>query len=382
MTVIRSDLNLGFAGACNVAMRDLHGIDFVALVNSDALVEPGWLEALVSESGPGVGAVNPKILLAAPCHRLAIESVETAGHAGDRSPGQRVVRVSGMTLNGHDVWPASEAASGTHGAGLVRGGRTEWTSSRAEYLVPDEHDADEGSISIRLEASRPRRVSLHAGGPRVEVVVERGPQWVEVPVVGPPVDIVNSAGGRVADGYFGADRGFLETDRGQFDDATAVETWTGCVVLLSAAYLKDAGLFDERLFLYYEDFDLAWRGRRRGWEYRYTPRTSVRHVRGASTREHDRLFLLWNQRNRLVAIVKNAPPSRAVALVADDLRVTAGYVVRDLLAPIKTRSRPDPSHVNVRLRAFGSFLRLVPGSLRRRWAAAASESRTKPCSSA
>ena len=45
-------------------MRDRNDIDFVALVNSDALVEPVWLEALVAEAGPGVGAVNPKILLA------------------------------------------------------------------------------------------------------------------------------------------------------------------------------------------------------------------------------------------------------------------------------------------------------------------------------
>ncbi len=38
-----------------------------------------------------------------------------------------------------------------------------------------------------------------------------------------------------------------------------------------SAYLDDVGLFDERLFLYYEDTDLSWRGRLRGWRYVYVP---------------------------------------------------------------------------------------------------------------
>ena len=384
VSVIRSEVNLGFAEACNLAMRDRNDIDFVALVNSDALVEPVWLEALVAEAGPGVGAVNPKILLACRYHRMTIETFDADVGDGQRTRGARAVRVSGMQLDGDNVWPATEAAAGTLGASLVRDGRVEWTSGRAEYLVPDEYDVGNGVISIRLDAPQTRRVLLHAGSAPVEVVVERQPQWIEVPVVGPPADIVNSAGAIVADGCFGADRGFLEVDTGQFDEPAAIETWTGCVALLSVPYLDDVGLFDERLFLYYEDFDLAWRGRRRGWSYRYTPETSVRHVRGASTREHDRLFMLWNQRNRLVTIAKNASLPRALVLIADDLRVTAGYFMRDVLAPIRTRSRPDGSHVAVRLRAFASFLRLLPGSLRRRWTSGLPTSgpRRHPCSSA
>jgi hypothetical protein len=292
--------------------------------------------------------------------------------------------VSGVKFDGDDVWAATEAASGTLGAAIVRDGRAEWATSCAEYLIPDEHQVGNGTVSIRLEASKPRRVSLHAGGPPVEVVVERWPQWIDVPVVGPPADIVNSAGGSVAQGYFGADRGFLETDTGQFEEAVLVETWTGCVALLSAAYLNEVGLFDERLFLYYEDFDLAWRGRRRGWQYRYTPHTSVRHVRGASTREHDRLFTFWNQRNRLVAIVKNARMTEVVLLISQDFRVTVGYAARDVIAPLLTRRRPDASHFLLRLRASASWLRLLPGSLRRRWSPdfAARMSHRDPCSSA
>jgi GT2 family glycosyltransferase len=362
VSIIRSEANLGFAGGCNLAMRDRAGVDFVALVNSDALVEPGWLEALVAEAGPRVGAVNPKILLSSRYRRLTVETASTSERRATR-----VLRVTGMTLNGDDVWPAAEAASGTLGASIVHGGRVEWTSSRAEFLFPDEHDLRDGFVSVGIEAREPRLVRLHAGAATVEVMAGRQPQWVDVPFAEPAVDIINSAGGVVVPGCFGADRGFLEPDAGQFGDTATIDTWTGCVVLLSAPYLDDVGVFDERFFLYYEDFDHAWRGRSRGWHFRYTPHTSVRHVRGASTRDHDRLFMLWNQRNRLVAIVKNAPLTQAVSLVAADLRVTAGYAVRDVVAPLRARQAPDASHVVLRLRAFASFLRLLPGSLRRRW---------------
>jgi GT2 family glycosyltransferase len=356
VTILRNKENLGFAGGCNLAMRDRRDVDFIALVNSDALVEPDWLDALVREAGPRVGAVNPKILLADRYRRLTLEV----------NDGEHGVRVSGMKLGGSDVWAATEAASGTLGAHLVRGGRAESTTARAEYLVPDAHGTEEGHLSVRCDARVSVDVRLQAGGAPVSVRVGRRPQWIDVPYAGAPADIVNSAGALVTPECFGADRGYLEPDTGQFDEPASIESWTGCVVLLSVPYLDEVGVFDERMFLYYEDFDLAWRGRRHGWTYRYTPATTVRHVRGASTRDHDWRFLLWNQRNRLVAITKNAPRRDAVALVAGDVRVTAGYALRDVLRPLVTGHRPDTAHVRVRAHAFASFLRLLPGSIRQR----------------
>ena len=43
---IRSDVNLGFAGACNLGVAASEA-EFVVLLNDDATVLPGWLEALV-----------------------------------------------------------------------------------------------------------------------------------------------------------------------------------------------------------------------------------------------------------------------------------------------------------------------------------------------
>ena len=87
--------------------------------------------------------------------------------------------------------------------------------------------------------------------------------------------------------------------------------WCGGSVLLRPAYLADVGLFDDDFFLYYEDTDLSWRGRSRGWRYRYVPEARARHVHAASTGEGSPVFQHYVERNRLLMLVKNAPPRLA-----------------------------------------------------------------------
>ena len=60
--------NLGFAGGVNAGLHALDDVDAVALVNSDAFVEPGWLRPLAAalDADPVVGATAPKLLFAEP----------------------------------------------------------------------------------------------------------------------------------------------------------------------------------------------------------------------------------------------------------------------------------------------------------------------------
>lgn len=64
--LIRNATNLGFAGGCNVGIRDaLHrGTDYVLLLNNDTIVAPDFLSQMVSftESDEKIGAVSPKVL--------------------------------------------------------------------------------------------------------------------------------------------------------------------------------------------------------------------------------------------------------------------------------------------------------------------------------
>jgi GT2 family glycosyltransferase len=98
--VIRSARNAGFP-ANNLAMADLTGIDFVALVNPDAFVEPDWLSPLVDalREDEHIGAACPLMLFVARdddgrevVNNAGCEML-TNGYARDRSMG--VARVLG-----------------------------------------------------------------------------------------------------------------------------------------------------------------------------------------------------------------------------------------------------------------------------------------------
>src|SRR5579862_5301580 len=62
-TVVSGPVNDGFAGACNRAAARATG-ELLVFLNDDAVVEPGWLDALVAaaDAHPGVGAVGSRVL--------------------------------------------------------------------------------------------------------------------------------------------------------------------------------------------------------------------------------------------------------------------------------------------------------------------------------
>lgn len=60
--LIKSIVNLGFAGGNNLGIRQANG-DFILLLNNDTEVDPGFLEPLVKKclNDPKIGIVSPKI---------------------------------------------------------------------------------------------------------------------------------------------------------------------------------------------------------------------------------------------------------------------------------------------------------------------------------
>jgi GT2 family glycosyltransferase len=62
--LLRSSTNRGYAGAVNLALAEARGT-YVAVLNMDLVVGPGWLQPLIAclDGTPGAGAVCPLILL-------------------------------------------------------------------------------------------------------------------------------------------------------------------------------------------------------------------------------------------------------------------------------------------------------------------------------
>lgn len=69
------------------------------------------------------------------------------------------------------------------------------------------------------------------------------------------------------------------------DETTEVDSVMGAYMLVRSKALQEAGLFDERFFMYGEDLDLAFRIKARGWKVVYYPAVEVLHHKGASSRK-------------------------------------------------------------------------------------------------
>lgn len=364
--VIESPVNLGFAGGNNLALRDLTDVDHVALVNNDVLVEPGWLRPLADAlaADPGLGAASPKILLSAPMLDVELRVGRTTrlGRGDRRELG---VRLSGVRVGGKDCTRLARPVRGFWGPEHGDGDEDEyqWTGADALLRVPVP-EAAERSCELRLAASDSTVVELRSGGNRVSHSVVEAPRWYPIALDGAPTDVINNVGSMLtADGY-GADRGYLERDLGQYDEPADVFAWCGAAVLLRRSYLDDVGLLDERLFLYYEDLELAWRGRKRGWRYRYVPEAVVRHVHSATSVEGSELFHYYNERNRLLVLTRHAPLATLARALVRYVLVTASYARRDLISPWLRRQPTHTESVLRRLRALVGFLRLMPTMIR------------------
>ena len=364
--VIDAGGNRGFAGGCNLALADLGGVDYVALLNNDAEVDPGWLSPLVQAlaADPSIGAANPKILFADRFVDVHLSSETRVRGFGDRR--SLGVRISGATVDGRDAWGRLQLVSGFWGLehGHDGEGTFEWTNGRAHLRVPVGRTEGLPACELHLAADEEDRVVvLESGGQRTEHRLHREPRWYPVALGGEPFDVLNNAGSVVLPDGHGADRGYLQPDDGQFDRVEEVFAWCGAAVLLSREYLEQVGLFDDRYFLYYEDFDLSWRGRAQGWRYLYVPHSLVRHVHSASSVEGSALFQHYDERNRLLTLTRNAPGALALREVGRHLLITGSYARRDILVPLAHRRPPSAETVRRRLRAYGAYVRLLPEAL-------------------
>jgi GT2 family glycosyltransferase len=358
--VLELERNLGFAGGCNAGMGDLDDVDYVALLNNDAVPERDWLRPLVAtlESDRSLGAAASKILFA---RSYVVLSVET--------PSGARCSVDGLVVDGADVWEDAQFGDGcsvvaTRGTGIERRCRV---TGKAEIRVPvTPHASLPSTIWIRLAADRDTSVQLSAGRAPVGAVVGPRPAWHEVAVAGPAFDVVNNAGSCLLAGGYGADRGLLERDRGQYDEDEEIFAWCGGSVLLSSRYLRDVGDFDDRFFAYYEDTDLAWRGGLAGWRYRFVPASVVRHEHSATTGEGSAFTAFHVVRNRFLTLARNAPWPMVVDALYVYLRDTLVLVKRAVTDRRQDAPTDPRHHVGLRLRAVAAFFAMLPGTLRAR----------------
>jgi GT2 family glycosyltransferase len=377
--------NDGFAGGNNVALREV-ATPFVALVNNDARPEPAWLRRLLEPfAEPGaerLAAVSAKIVF---LPRFLAVDLSTPGFVpGTLDTRELGVRVYRVEVDGADVtervlW--DRVAYGPEGEGE---GRFRWTRPAGMLLVPvDRPDGEAAPVRLRLRvaAERTKSVELTWAGGSGSGKAEPEPVdlEVEVPAGAPLVDVLNNAGSMVFRDGYGADRAYQELDRGQYQLTEEVFAFCGGAVCFRTEALRQAGVFDDDFFLYYEDTDLSWRLRSLGWRIRYQPAAVARHIHSASSVEWSPLFVFHTDRNRLLMLTKNASAGLAAREVLRYPLTTASLALREVARARHTRRRPPVRPTLLRLRVLRSYLGLLPKMLvrRRRIAAQAAVDRKR-----
>jgi len=175
----------------------------------------------------------------------------------------------------------------------------------------------------------------------------------------PPPRTVNSTGNVVTRRGNGTDRDWLVPE-GQESTDPDVFGFCGGAALLRAAALRDVGGFDAGLFLYYEDTDVSWKLRSRGWTVRYEAAAVAHHLHAASSDTGSALFRFYNTRNSLVVFTRHAPAA-----------VVLGSLARQLSGAVRASVRGGAgAHARARWRGLAAFAARLPQTLSERRALA------------
>jgi GT2 family glycosyltransferase len=146
-------------------------------------------------------------------------------------------------------------------------------------------------------------------------------------------------------------RGRFQKDAGAFDEPSEIFGACAGAAIYRGSAVQEVGGFDERLFAYLEDVDLALRLGLAGWRCRYEP-VVARHAGGGSSGQLTHGLAHYVQRNTLLLVVK-AFPLRWLPLV----------LYRQLaLIRLAARQRRLREH----LQATAAVLPLLPAALRER----------------
>ena len=104
-------------------------------------------------------------------------------------------------------------------------------------------------------------------------------------------DTLHNAGDLMGIDGIPRNRGVWQVDRGQFDAQPQIFGGCGGGVTYRRAAWEQTGGFDERLFMYLEDVDLAWRLRLVGWDAVFAPAARLYHHLERDGRRHARQLL-------------------------------------------------------------------------------------------
>ncbi|WP_298308076.1 glycosyltransferase family 2 protein [Flavobacterium sp.] len=151
----------------------------------------------------------------------------------------------------------------------------------------------------------------------------------------------------------------IEKDNHQYDDEKDIFWASGaCFFIRKDVYRKLNG-FDSDFFAHQEEIDLCWRAFNLGYKAKYTSKSIVYHVGGATLNEGNPKKTFLNFRNSLLMLLKNLPKNKLLSIIF--LRL-----VLDGIAGIKFIFQGKFKHCFAIIKAHFHFYHLVSKNLNKR----------------
>jgi hypothetical protein len=169
-------------------------------------------------------------------------------------------------------------------------------------------------------------------------------------------DVVEQAGHDFYTCGLFAPRGLDEKDTGQYDEPAPTAIVSAAAAMYRRAAVERVGSFDEDYFLYCEDADLCLRMLLGGNRGLYVPAPEAYHVRGGTTDRNSAMTSFFLFRNGLITQLKDMPASVLIPSLPKIL----------LYQYTLYRGARDGGIAATFWRAYGSFLRMLGTTLRKR----------------
>jgi GT2 family glycosyltransferase len=151
----------------------------------------------------------------------------------------------------------------------------------------------------------------------------------------------------------------IENDNHQYDDEREIFWASGaCFFIRKEIYRKLNG-FDDDFFAHQEEIDLCWRAFNLGFKTKYTYKSVVYHVGGATLNASNPRKTFLNFRNSLLMLLKNLPKNKLFLIIFIRLSL-------DGLAGIQFILNGKFSHCFAIIKAHFSFYRLISKTLKKR----------------
>lgn len=383
--------NSGYAGGNNEGFKHAKG-QYIALINNDCTVDQNWLTAMVNTMNSGycgenkIGAVCSKVLFFYKylCLDFFIEDKEKTDSDDYNDTGS--IMLSGFNIKYSDTcendllekslkflegfYLQSDNCKNNKFAYKLK------TKAMLAIPVPASennisgNDDSNSKITLSFDASSPgktNRLIIAISGKEIySINLDETPKKVVLELAKDlfylKKDIINSCGTEINKAFYSRDRGFNKIDEGQYNNVEEIFSPSGSSLLIGRQLLNEVGFFDKNFFTYYEDIDLFWRARLKGWKIFFNGDSVARHYHCGTGKEWSYSFTYHVIRNRLLMVYKCGWASifarSCAGFILSNIKNTASYITSIIM-----RRKQDRIDIGIRFRIFFELFYLLPKNL-------------------